>query len=259
MTYFAELTSPAVDELRRDARATVLLLPVGVTEPHGPHAPLSTDSIISAAVCERAAARLAGDEEIRVLILPAIPYGVTRFGAPFAGAVSIEESTLKGLVLDVCRSLAAQGFDRIVIVNNHFEPEHVKVLRRAANELQSEGAPVAVLDLLRRRNVQRLPAEFQAGEGHAGSYETSIVLAERPDLVDTERMRGLPRVRVNMATAIAEGHTDFVAMGMQDGYCGAPAASTAEEGDATLETLTDMLVELVREVAAWRGEIGADV
>lgn len=259
MTYFAELTSPAVDELRRDARPTVLLLPIGVTEPHGPHAPLSTDAIISASMCERAAARLAADKEVRVLILPALPYGVTRFGAAFAGAVSIAEATLKALVLDVCRSLAAQGFDRVVIVNNHFEPAHVDVLRRAANELQSEGTPVALLDLLRRRNVQRLTAEFQAGEGHAGSYETSMVLAERPVLVDTERMRTLPHVPVNMATAIAEGRTDFVAMGMQDGYCGAPAASTAEEGNETLETLTDMLVELVRDVAAWRGEIGADV
>ena len=251
--YFAELTWPAVDELRREARPTVLLLPVGATEPHGPHAPLSTDSIISAGVCERAASRLAGSYGVRVLILPAISYGVTRYGAAFAGAVSVAEATLHALVTDICRSLAAQGLGQVVIVNNHFEPEHIDVLRRAAGELQSEGAQVALLDLLRRRNVQRLTAEFQAGEGHAGSYETSMVLAERPDLVDTELMRALPYVPVNMATAIAEGHTDFVAMGMQDGYCGSPGESTAEEGVATLEILTDMLVELVRDVATWEG------
>ena len=258
MTYFADLTSPAVDELRRDVRPTVLLLPVGVTEPHGPHAPLSTDSIISAAMCERAAARLAGAEELRVLILPAIPYGVTRFGAAFAGAVSIEESTLTALVLDVCRSLVGQGFDRIVIVNNHFEPEHVDVLRRTAGELQREGAQVALLDLLRRKNVQRLPAEFQAGEGHAGSYETSIVLAERPDLVDTDVMHALPHVAVNMAAAIAAGHSDFVGMGMQDGYCGSPGEATAAEGGATLETPTGMVLALGRGVAGGRGGIRAD-
>jgi creatinine amidohydrolase len=112
---------------------------------------------------------------------------------------------------------------------------------------------VALLDVLRRRNVQRLPAEFQAGESHGGSYETSMVLAERSDLVDTAWMRVLPHVPVNMAAAIAEGRTDFVAMGMPEAYCGAPAESTTEEGVATLEILTDMLVELVRDVAKWEG------
>jgi creatinine amidohydrolase len=66
-------------------------------------------------------------------------------------------------------------------------------------------------------------------------------------------MRVLPHVPVNMAAAIAEGRTDFAAMGMPEAYCGAPAESTAEEGVATLETLTDMLVELVRDVATWEG------
>jgi creatinine amidohydrolase len=251
--YFAELTSPDVDELRRDSRPTVLLLPVGATEPHGPHAPLSTDSIISAGVCERAAGRLSGHSQIRVLILPALPYGVTRYSAVFPGAVSVAETTLHTLVVDIFRSLAAQSLGRVVIVNNHFEPEHVAVLRRAVDELQAEGAPVALLDLLRRRYVRRLTPEFQAGESHGGNYETSMVLAERPDLVDTERMRTLPRVPVDMAAAIAEGRTDFIAMGMPDAYCGAPADSTAEEGVATLETLTDMLVELIKDVAAWEG------
>ncbi|HEX6232521.1 MAG TPA: creatininase family protein [Jiangellaceae bacterium] len=249
--YFAELTSPAVHELRSEGPPTVLLLPVGATEPHGPHLPLSTDSIISAGVCERAAGRLAGNYGVRTLILPALPYGVTRYGAAFAGAVSIAEATLHALVTDICRTLAAQGFPRVVIVNNHFEPEHVAVLRRAVEELREDGAPVALLDVLRRRNAQRLTAEFQAGESHGGSYETSMVLAERSDLVDTEWMRVLPHVPVNMAAAIAEGRTDFVAMGMPDAYCGAPAESTAEEGVATLETLTDMLVELIRDVATW--------
>ena len=81
MRYFADLTSPAVDELRRDARRTVLLLPVGATEPHGPHAPLSTDSIISAKVCDLAASEFIGDSDVRALVLPALPYGVTGWNA----------------------------------------------------------------------------------------------------------------------------------------------------------------------------------
>jgi creatinine amidohydrolase len=249
--YFAELSWPAVDALRRAERPVVLLLPVGATEPHGPHAPLGTDSIISASTCERAARRLATDPEVCALILPALPFGVTRYGAAFPGAVHVAEDTLRALVLDVCRSLAEQGLRRVVIVNNHFEPEHVAVLRRAAEELRAAGAAVALLDLLRRHNVARLTEEFRSGESHAGRYETSLVLADRPELVDVDRMRDLPRVRVDMAAAIAAGRTDFLAMGMDQAYCGAPAAATAAEGEETLATLTDLLVEQVRDVAGW--------
>jgi creatinine amidohydrolase len=59
----------------------------------------------------------------------------------------------------------------------------------------------------------------------------------------------LPRVPVNMATLIAGGRTDFVAMDMHDAYCGAPAEATAAEGEQTLATLTDMLAEVARDVA----------
>ena len=85
---FADLAWPQVEELRRSDPPTVLLLPVGATEPHGPHAPLSTDSLISMSMCRRAASRLVDDPDVRALILPALPYGVTRYAAAFAGAVS---------------------------------------------------------------------------------------------------------------------------------------------------------------------------
>jgi creatinine amidohydrolase len=74
-------------------------------------------------------------------------------------------------------------------------------------------------------------------------------LADHPDLIDRAQLSKLPHVAVNMPAAIAEGRTDFVAMGMHDAYCGAPADATAEEGEATLATLTDMLVEVIRDVA----------
>ena len=60
--HFADLTSPRARALLDAGPAPVLLLPVGAVEPHGPHAPLGTDSIISTAICERAALALAGDQ-----------------------------------------------------------------------------------------------------------------------------------------------------------------------------------------------------
>jgi creatinine amidohydrolase len=227
----AELTSPKLDALRDP----IALWPVGAIEPHGPHAPLGTDTLISVGMCERAAARL--DDAV---VLPALPFGVTRYGAAFAGAIGISEDTLRGMVLDVARSVAAQGFRRLVIVNNHFEPEQVATLRAAAGE-----AGALYLDLVRRRNAQRLTDEFRRGSCHAGRYETSLMLADAPQLVDPA-MADLPANDVDMPAAMAAGRTDFVAMGMDRAYCGAPAEATAEEGRATFETLTDMLVELVR-------------
>jgi creatinine amidohydrolase len=212
----------------------VHLLPLGATEPHGPHAPLATDTIISVGICRRAAERLRG--EVDVFVLPAVPYGVTRYGADFPGAVSIGEKTLRSLVTEI-----AANFERIVVVNSHLEPEQVWTLR-------ATGLPL--LDITRRANAERLTEEFQAGAGHAGRYETSLVLAERPDLVDQERMRTLEANMVDMPTAIRSGQTSFVAMGMDQAYAGAPAEATAEEGEQTFEALADMLVELIREVAA---------
>jgi creatinine amidohydrolase len=223
-----ELAYPDVPE------GAVHLLPLGATEPHGPHAPLSTDTLISVGICERAAERL--DGEIPVLVLPAMPYGVTRYGSAFPGAVTISEDTLRSLVTEIAESVGP-----LVLVNSHFEPEQVETLR-------STGFPL--LDLTRRASAERLTDEFRSGSCHAGRYETSLVLADWPELVHADRMRSLEERHVEMPAAIAAGQTDFLAMGMDQAYCGAPAEASADEGRETFETLTDMLVELIREVAA---------
>ncbi|MFD1051250.1 creatininase family protein, partial [Kibdelosporangium lantanae] len=80
-----------------------------------------------------------------------------------------------------------------------------------------------------------------------GQYETSLVLATRPGLVDTGKMATLPPNTVDLPAAMAAGHKDFVAMGMDQAYCGSPAAATAEEGERTLDTLTDLVVEMIVE------------
>jgi creatinine amidohydrolase len=246
---FAELTTVAADAAAHSERVPVLLLPVGAVEAHGPHAPLETDRIISSGICERTAARFDGDPAARVLVLPPIAYGVTRFAAGFRGTVHIGEETLHALVVDVCTSLARDGFRRVAIVNSHFEPAHIATLRRAVATLRERGESLAaLLEPTRRRNAQRLTDEFRRGSCHAGRYETSLVLRDRPDLVDAPRAAQLAALEVDMPGAMAAGADGFTAMGMQDAYCGAPAEATAEEGEATYAVLADMLDELVREL-----------
>jgi creatinine amidohydrolase len=236
---YAELTSPAAGEAHT---TRVALLPVGAVEPHGPHAPLGTDTLISSAVCERAALRLQRRAELQTFVLPPIGYGVTDFSRAFPGSVGVGAGTLESLVADVCRSLQTQRIEHRFIVNSHFEPAHVEALRRAA------AATGAVLfDVTRRRLAECLTDEFRSGAAHAGRYETSMVLALRPDLVDGEAMRALPELVVDMPAEMRSGKDSFIAMGMDSAYCGAPAAATAQEGETTLDTLATLLVEMITE------------
>jgi creatinine amidohydrolase len=107
------------------------------------------------------------------------------------------------------------------------------------------GDGVRLFDLTRRKLASRLTEEFRRGSCHAGSYETSLVLSSRPELIDIDAAAALPALDVNMPAEMQRGHTDFRAMGMDQAYCGAPAEASAAEGDETYATLVEMLSELV--------------
>ncbi len=252
--YFANVSYRDVQSMLDSSRTPVLLLPVGATEPHGPHAPLSTDPIISIGMCKRAASALNHDPALHVLILPTVSYGVTRYAAAFPGTVHLNEETLRALIVDACTSLAEQGFHHIVVVNNHFEPEHIQTLHRAIDDVQeSSRARVGYLDLTRKERARRLTPEFQRGESHADKYETSLVLAERPELVDQAVMRELPTVPLNLAASIAAGKSDFLSIGLERAYAGSPAEASAEHGEEIFATLVAMLIEVVRDLVAGHG------
>jgi creatinine amidohydrolase len=249
----AHITTTALERARAGGRPVVLLWPVGATEPHGPHAPLATDCLISEGVCRRAAELLSGGGQVEALVLPTLPFGVTRYARAFPGAIGVSEDTLHAFVVDVCTSLAGQGFPYVLIVNSHFEPEHVGTLHGALDTLAAAGIRTGFLDLTRRERAQQLTEEFRAAECHAGRYETSLVLADRPELIDEAVARDLPYVPVNMARAIAEGVSEFRAMGLEQAYCGAPAEATAEEGERSYAVLAEMVASLALELAAGKG------
>ena len=240
ITRFGDLTYVAAEALSGD---TVVLLPVGALEPHGPHAPLATDTLISLAVCDRALRMLGSREPAHAVVLPPVGYGVTHLSDAFAGSVSISAGVLQSLLSDICHSLERQGMRRRIIVNSHFEPEHVNALRAAAEETDT-----TLFDVTRRRLAERLTDEFRSGAAHAGRYETSILLATHPELVDGVAMGMLPSLPVDMPSHIAAGSPSFEAMGMHRAYCGSPAEASAAEGEATLDTLGTMLVELIHSV-----------
>jgi creatinine amidohydrolase len=233
----AELTTVELTAIMAAARPAVALVPVGSTEPHGPHLPLATDVIISEAACERAVPALAA-RGVVALIAPAIPYGVTECAAGFAGAVSVPAAALTAFLAAVADGLLAQGFTHVCLVNNHLEPAHDAAVRAAAGHAGRS----SVACPLTRRWARTLSAEFKSGACHAGRYETSLVLAARPALVDEAARAALPEVPISLSQQLAAGVTTFAAMGMADAYAGSPAAATAAEGDGLVERLAAMVV-----------------
>jgi creatinine amidohydrolase len=240
MTAFQNLTWKEAQE--RIKRGIVAILPVGSTEAHGPHLPLSTDVIISEAMSRRAAEKLVA-QGIDTLVLPPLSYSVTDFSADFAGTISIRKETATALIRDICVSLYRQGARLIVIANSHLEPEHIASINEAIAEVkQSTDRLVAFPDKRRRRWAEKLTEEFRRGDCHAGAYETSLVLAAQPELVREAVRDGLARVNISIADKIREGVTTFSEAGAGEAYFGNPQAASCEEGESSYEALADMLV-----------------
>lgn len=220
----------------------VALVPIGATEAHGPHLPLATDVIIAEGTARRAAPALR-EAGYPAAVAPAIVYSVTDYAGGFAGTVSLDAEVARGHVRGVCRGLLATGFRRVCLVNAHLEPAHVAVLREAALE-----AGAALADPTERRFARTLTEEFKRGACHAGSYETSLVLAERPELVDDTARAGLPPRPIDLARLMRAGVTTFVEAGATEAYFGDPAAATVAEGEAIYARLVEMVVTVVTEM-----------
>ena len=88
--------------------------------------------------------------------------------------------------------------------------------------------------------------EFRSGACHAGQYESSILLAERPDLVDDAARLRLSPLPVSLVEASRSGHTTFIEAGLKLAYCGDPASASVEEGRRHVVELGAILAEAVR-------------
>ena len=243
----ADITSPAFAELLKSGRPVVILLPVGSVEPHGPHLPLGTDTTISLAAAKRAVPLLA-EKGLVALIAPSVPYGVTECAAAFPGAVSISADVLTPYLNAVVSGFLTTGAAHVCLINNHLEPAHDQAVRAALNGFEPNQASVACP--LKRRWARTLSAEFKSGECHAGQYESAIVLAETPGLVNEKARRSLFHVPVSLFEQLMAGVSDFKEMGMTNAYAGAPAAATPEEGEELLALLAQMVATEVSDSLA---------
>lgn len=197
--------------------APLVLVPVGSTEQHGPHLPLSTDTVIAQAVAERAAPALPSP----VLVAPPIAYGASGEHAGFPGTVSIGHEALHAVIVETVRSLALWA-GRVVFVNGH--GGNVPTLEAAVGQMRTEGHDAAWVG-----------CTFPGGDAHAGRTETSVMLHLAPHLVrpfgevtgDTRPLAAL------MPELVARG----VRALSPSGVLGDPAGASAEEGREILDAM----------------------
>ncbi|MGV9295026.1 creatininase family protein [Amycolatopsis sp. NPDC003676] len=210
----------------------LVLVPIGATEQHGPHLPTGTDGFLAAAACERAAEIAAPRAERALLLAPPIPYGASDHHLPFNGTLSLSAQTLLHVLDDLARSIAVQGGKRMVVVNGH--GGNVGVCHAFAGGASTRhGLAVAHTDYWRVLEPEDIVP------GHAGEFETSMMLAVRGELVQERAAREKPpQTRVSDVDI----HSGQVWREI-DGYTDQPALATEDQGHRWFERITNGLAD----------------
>ncbi|MFJ2751217.1 creatininase family protein [Streptomyces sp. NPDC087297] len=169
-----------------------VILPVGALEPHGPHLPLGSDTMIS----EHFARQLAHDIGGRVA--PTLGYGVAtpsqRLGGTFPGVISISGDTFTAVVTEVLASLARHGYRRLLLVNSAID--NISFLCEAARDLTERSPGVRVMivnwwDVVGedfRNALARESGTTRQDDHHAGMVESSLVMHISPHAVRPDRL-----------------------------------------------------------------------
>jgi creatinine amidohydrolase len=251
-----ELSTPALDALDRER--TVVILSVSPLETHGPHLPLGVDAFaarhFAEAIAERVVATRPG---WAVVLAPTLHVGSFTFDT--VGTVPVRQRVVRDVVVDYGRALARAGFRHILVSNGHGGPGHLVALEEAAAIVsRRHGVMMASFtghlawEFLRGRLLPRIEtglgrpltaAERTAfsEDAHGGWWETSLMLALRPDLVD-EGYRGLPAARYSLRERLVP---NYPLRRGGAGYVGHPALADPAFARATTDVLLAEAMTLV--------------
>jgi creatinine amidohydrolase len=230
-----EAREPAVTSLgqltwqsakQHNAETTILAVPLGATEQHGPHLPLTTDTEIAVALVDMLSRRCPD-----VVEAPPLPYGSSGEHAGFPGTVSIGQDAVELVLLELCRS-ASESFRKILLVCAH--GGNAEPIRRAISRLIAEG-----------RTVLAWHPSWD-GDTHAGRIETSIMLALAPDRVDLSLAQ--PGATEPIETLLPRLRREGVSGVSPNGILGDPDGACAEDGHRLLAAAA---ANLIATVEAW--------
>jgi len=240
----AEMNWPQVEEALRQGVDTVVVT-FGSTEQHGLHLPLATDFLWGEELGERVARRLGN-----ALVAPGLRIGCSEHHMTFPGSVTLRKETFIEVVIDYCRSLAHHGFRNIVLIPSHggnFAPL-AEAVQRIAGHLPDANI-IDYTDLMDLMGAT-VPTSTEHGVtaeeagGHAGEFETSLMLALRPELVAMDRAQAGYVGDMGYAASIVF-EQGFRAL-TENGVLGDPEKASAATGEAYLDVLTDLLVDYVQ-------------
>lgn len=241
---------------RRAAAGAVVVLPVGATEQHGPHLPAGVDSLnvehIARAAGELVAGRTEPGRSPVVVVAPTLPFGASEHHLPFGATLSLDVDVLILAMRSLGRSVAASGFRRLFLLNGHGGNDDA--MRLAARAIARETGIVvgaaSWFDLAREELLVVGADHLARVPGHAGAFETSAVLALRPDLVADRSPRSAPP-----GAGVGGGYSplrieDPAFWRSIDGFTDDPASADAELGRRCLDAATEVVARTLTDFAA---------
>lgn len=255
---FQDMTWPEVNDAVE--RGVIPLLPVGTVEQHGHHLPVKIDNWTSTEICEEAAKRSDG----RITVMPSVSYGYTSHVMDFPGTITIHHETFIRYVLDILKSLACQGFKKIIMVNGH--GSNMNPLELAARRAMVEtdawvgiGAWWHFMAADPEFMSTWRESEVPGGCAHAGEAETSLALFFDDDMVKMDLAKDQitwtnqqkSKYHWNDLWATGPVRMDgWTSTYTTDGTQGQPTLATAEKGRRIFEESVNNIVEFAGEFAA---------
>jgi creatinine amidohydrolase len=253
MTYrYDELTWQDVQEAV--ATDPVLVIPVGTTEQHGPHLPLSVDTICASEIASAAV----GHSYPSALLLPTVAYAFNQNQMDFPATISIDMEVFVSYMACIGRSLAKHGFRHVLFVNGHGSniPFLDAAARRVNNETECLCAVVTWWMLLRPDDLAWRESRHPGGMGHACELETSMILHLRPELVEMEKAVddiGTPMSEHFWFDLTGSGPvslTEYYSRHSTSGVSGEPTFARPEKGAAAFAAAVRGLVAVIEEFQA---------
>jgi creatinine amidohydrolase len=237
---FDELSMKEVEQAAKAGR--VVIIPVGSVEEHGDHLPLCTDTVQPEFVAREVAKRTAS------LVAPTLAYGVCGSTRNFRGTISIRFDSLRYIVRDILEEFVRNGFTRILVVSGHAGESHMAALRLAAQEVvwrhEKIGNRPRIMVCSDYDFAYELKGkEFDERDGHAGTIETSRVMAIRPDLIKGKGRKSFSRTPRFEITAHPERY-------FPSGVVGDPTVASVQKGQMVNSYVIDEVVKLVEELKA---------
>ena len=248
------------DFAQLDPARTIAVLPVAATEQHGPHLPLSVDSVLADGIVAASLPHLA--PELSVLFLPTQAVGLSPEHARFPGTLTLKAETVLRLWTEIGESVAAAGVRKLLLFNSH--GGQVSVMDLVARDLRDR------LNLLvyscswfnlplHDAQGQDLNALFSADEHrfgiHGGEIETSMMLALAPQRVQMDQARhfaSTAQARAQQFPILGNGRSAKLGWQTQDyhpaGAVGNAAAATAAKGEALVQAAGRALAQLLAEL-----------